>query len=217
MYNITSAVTCRTLAIVRSLPLPGCDYALVRLALFGMYILAEAVQNFISAGATSTLKTHTVSILHATKKKTKHFSLENSTFYGTFWSYLTPICRRLPFYFPHFPSGKLRSPWVLHIITVSWFNDLKENVNKKVSAHDLEILKATRGIVRKSHRTFTVTSHPKNNKSKAISSLFLIKMIAKLERTQSNAYQNKDQHRNPSDNGRGINSNRTTALERTAA
>ena len=24
MYNITSAVTCRTLAIVRSLPLPGC-------------------------------------------------------------------------------------------------------------------------------------------------------------------------------------------------
>ena len=25
MYNITSAVTCRTLAIVRSLPLPGCD------------------------------------------------------------------------------------------------------------------------------------------------------------------------------------------------
>ena len=28
MYNITSAVTCRSLAIVRSLPLPGCvvDY-----------------------------------------------------------------------------------------------------------------------------------------------------------------------------------------------
>ena len=25
MYNIASAVTCRTLAIVRSLPLPGCE------------------------------------------------------------------------------------------------------------------------------------------------------------------------------------------------
>ena len=42
---------------------------------------------------------------------------------------------------------------------------------------------------------FTVTRHPKNNKNKATSSLFLVKMIAKLERTQSNAYQNKDQHR----------------------
>ena len=47
-------------------------------------------------------------------------------------------------------------------------------------------------------------------------------MIAKLERTQSNAYQIKDKHRNPANNGKYIkqyinNNNRTTALEWTAA
>ena len=52
---------------------------------------------------------------------------------------------------------------------------------------------------------------PENNKSKVTSSLFLIKMIAKLEMTQSNAYQNKDQHRKPTKIGRDINSNRMTA------
>ena len=44
-------------------------------------------------------------------------------------------------------------------------------------------------------------------------------MIAKLERTQSNAQQNK--YRTPTVNGKHtkqqINNNRTTALERTAA
>ena len=39
------------------------------------------------------------------------------------------------------------------------------------------------GTVGKSHRTFTVTRHPKDNKSKATSSLFIIKMIEELERT----------------------------------
>ena len=33
------------------------------------------------------------------------------------------------------------------------------------------------------YRAFIVTRHPKDNKSKATSSLFLVKMIAKLERT----------------------------------
>ena len=47
------------------------------------------------------------------------------------------------------------------------------------------------GTVRMSHRTFTVTKHPKDNKIKANSSLFIVKMIAKLERTYSNANQNK--------------------------
>ena len=46
-------------------------------------------------------------------------------------------------------------------------------------------------------------------------------MIAKLEKTQSNAYQNKDKHRTTTNNGKYIkqqtNNNRTTALERTAA
>ena len=49
--------------------------------------------------------------------------------------------------------------------------------------------------VSKSYMTFTVTRHSKDNKDKATSSHFLIKMIAKLERTKRNAYQNKDQHR----------------------
>ena len=46
-------------------------------------------------------------------------------------------------------------------------------------------------------------------------------MIAKLEWTQSDAYQIKDKHRTPANNGKyikqWINNNRTTALERTAA
>ena len=58
-------------------------------------------------------------------------------------------------------------------------------------------------------------------KRKATSSLFLFKMIARLERTQSNVYQNKDQHRTPTNNGRYIkqlsNNNRTTAFEQTTA
>ena len=48
---------------------------------------------------------------------------------------------------------------------------------------------------------FTVTRHPKDNKSLATSALVLIKKIAKLERTQSNALQNKDQHRTPTGSG----------------
>ena len=51
--------------------------------------------------------------------------------------------------------------------------------------------------MRKSHRTFTVTRHQKDNKSKATSALFLVKIIAKLERTQSNAYQKKRPTQNP--------------------
>ena len=46
--------------------------------------------------------------------------------------------------------------------------------------------------------------HPKDNKSKATSTFFLVKIIAKLERTQSNANQNKDQHRTPTNNERYI-------------
>ena len=46
-------------------------------------------------------------------------------------------------------------------------------------------------------------------------------MIAKVERTESNAQQNKDKHRTPTTNGKHtkqqINNNRTTSLERTAA
>ena len=46
-------------------------------------------------------------------------------------------------------------------------------------------------------------------------------MIAKLERTQSNAQQNKDKHRTPITNGKHtqqrIKNNRITALEGTAA
>ena len=39
-------------------------------------------------------------------------------------------------------------------------------------------------------------------KSKATSSLFLVKMVAKLERIYSNAYQRKDLHRIPTNNER---------------
>ena len=49
----------------------------------------------------------------------------------------------------------------------------------------------TCGIVRKSH--ITIAGHQEDKQSKAISSLFPIKMIAKLELTQSNAQQNTEQ------------------------
>ena len=51
--------------------------------------------------------------------------------------------------------------------------------------------------------------------------MFLFKGIAKLERTQSNAQQNKDKHRTPTTHwkhiNQQINNNKTTALQRTAA
>ena len=79
-------------------------------------------------------------------------------------------------------------------------NNLFQNMVIK-SEYDQEIpltnCRPTNGTARESYRTFTVKIHPKDNKSKATSSFFLVKMIVKLERTQSNAYQSKDQHRSP--------------------
>ena len=45
----------------------------------------------------------------------------------------------------------------------------------------------THSIVSKSHRTLTVKRHQDDNQSKATSFLFLVKIIAKIERTPSNA------------------------------
>ena len=58
-------------------------------------------------------------------------------------------------------------------------------MTKQISEYDHEKSKShtaypTYGIMRKSRRTFTVTRHVEDNKSKATSSLFLVKMIAKL-------------------------------------
>ena len=47
----------------------------------------------------------------------------------------------------------------------------------------------THGTVRKSQRTLTAKIHKEDKTSKASSSFFLVKMIAKLERTLSNAIQ----------------------------
>ena len=51
--------------------------------------------------------------------------------------------------------------------------------------------------------------------------IFLFKMIAKLEKTQSNVQQNKDKHRTSTTNRKHtkqqINNNKTSATERTAA
>ena len=51
--------------------------------------------------------------------------------------------------------------------------------------------------MRKSHRTITITRHQDDKQSKATSSPFPIKMIAKLEQTQSNAQQHMEQTQNP--------------------
>ena len=53
------------------------------------------------------------------------------------------------------------------------------------------IPQTTQGTLRKNQKTQTATRHH-DNKSKG-TSFFLIKMIVKLARTQSTAYQNKDQ------------------------
>ena len=50
----------------------------------------------------------------------------------------------------------------------------------------------TNGIVRKSHRTITVTNHHEDHLSKAASSFFLTKTISKLERAPSTKHQNID-------------------------
>ena len=67
---------------------------------------------------------------------------------------------------------------------------------------------------RKSHTT--TMRHQEDKLSKATSSLFPIKMIAKLEWTLSNIQQNIGQLQTPT-MGVTTNNNRTTALERPAA
>ena len=57
------------------------------------------------------------------------------------------------------------------------------NQMKTVSEYDQKHCRPTHGTVKKSQRAFTATRHLKENTciSKATSSLFLVKMIAKLE------------------------------------
>ena len=65
--------------------------------------------------------------------------------------------------------------------------------DKKISEYDQEIpqthCRPTNGTVRKSGTTLTATRHQKDDTSKATtcSSLFLVKITGKLERTQSKA------------------------------
>ena len=61
---------------------------------------------------------------------------------------------------------------------------------RKYHNHALQTIPRHHGT---SHRTITITRHQEDNQSKATSSLFPIKMIAKLEMTQSNAQQNMEQ------------------------
>ena len=64
------------------------------------------------------------------------------------------------------------------------------------------------------HRTLTVTIHQEDNKRKATGSLFLSKIIVKLEITLSTVYQNMDLTQNPHkqlDNKQRINNNSNTA------
>ena len=68
--------------------------------------------------------------------------------------------------------------------------DFKKQVSM-IKKNNNHMPQSNYGIVKKSHIMSTVTRHPRDKKSKSTSSLFLFKMIAKLERTQSNAQQNK--------------------------
>ena len=65
-----------------------------------------------------------------------------------------------------------------------------------------------------------IMRHQEDKQSKATSSLFPMKMITKLERTQNNAQQNIRtilEYHNGSNNQQQFNNSRTTALEQTAA
>ena len=77
----------------------------------------------------------------------------------------------------------------------------------------------THGTVRKSHTT--TSRHQEAKLSKATSSLFPIKMTAKLEWTQSNAQQRQTPTMGVTINNKSTTTepqnHRTTALERTAA
>ena len=68
------------------------------------------------------------------------------------------------------------------------------------------------GTTRKSHRTISVTRHQENKQSKATSSLFSMKTIAKLERTLSNAQQNREQTQDPTMRAT-LNNNKSTTKE----
>ena len=52
-----------------------------------------------------------------------------------------------------------------------------------------------------SQKIYSKKTSKRQQKQSNQHSLFLVKTIAKLERTQSNAYQNKDQHRSHTNNG----------------
>ena len=54
---------------------------------------------------------------------------------------------------------------------------LKKKLSMIRKYHNHELLRPAHGTVRKSNRTFTVTRYPKDNESKATSSLFLIKIL----------------------------------------
>ena len=71
------------------------------------------------------------------------------------------------------------------------------------------------GTVMKSHTP--ITRHQKDKQNKATSSLFPIKIIAKLERTQNNTHKTITGSNNENSNQQRINNNRPTVLERTAA
>ena len=96
---------------------------------------------------------------------------------------------------------------------------------KIVSEYDQEIplsQTADKPVVSRDSHT-TITRHQEDKQSKAIGSLFPIKMIAKLEWTQSNS-EHTTKHRTITESHNGSynqqrinNNNRTTAPERTAA
>ena len=99
-----------------------------------------------------------------------------------------------------------------------------DKVSKIVSEYDQVIPQSqtadnpVASRARKSHST--ITRHQEDKLSKATSSLFPIKTIAILERTQSNVQQNVEQVQTPTMGvtiNKKVNNNRTTALERTAA
>ena len=96
-------------------------------------------------------------------------------------------------------------------------------ISKIVSEYDQEIPQsqtADKPMAPRGRATQPSRDTRKTNQAKQ-PVLFPIKMIAKLEGTQSNVQQNIEQLQTPSHNGSNnkqkVNNNRTTALERTAA
>ena len=108
--------------------------------------------------------------------------------------------------------------WVMNrifeaIVLITHNIHFEGEIRQKSGNTTITYCRPTHGTMRKSPRTPTVTRHQEDISSNATSSLFLVTMIAKLERPLSNAKQNKDQIQSPHNLMGGTLNNESSTTE----